>query len=199
MVLHVKLIERDTMISILKNLMLIFFIIILQSCLMSYGKYTDSNYTPITSGQYENRTGRIDIYFEGTTVERDYIEIGFVEVIGEEYDSNDILIAHLKYRAFQAGADAIINVKKNFKDRAKGYLFDTENTDEYAAPVFTGTAIKYTDTLATDSLQTIAADTSFKVKATGDLKKESNQIGTEIIMSFVVLVVVIVAVVIKYN
>ena len=173
----------------------------MQSCLVKYGDYTKSSFTPTTEKEYKNVSGQIDVYFEGTEIAKEYIQIGFVEVVGEEYSSNEKLIAYLKFEAYKKGADALIGVKKMFKDREEGYLFDTENTEIYAAPIFSGIAIKYTgkDSLTTDSLHIKIDDPEFQKLVEEDKDKSSTKTGTEFIMSFVVLIIVVVAVLIKNN
>jgi len=173
----------------------------MQSCLVTYGDYSSSSYTPTTSDEYKNVSGKIDIYFDGVDVEKEYIQIGYVEVVGEEYASNEKLIAYLKFEAYQKGADALMGVKKMFKDREEGYLFDNENTEIYAAPVFSGIAIKYTgeDSLTTDTLQIKIDDPEFQKLVEKDVEKSSEKTGSQFVWSIVVVIIVVIAVLIKNN
>ncbi len=146
---------------------------VLYSCNRSF---INSNFTPITSGEYENYSESIDVYFEGTEVNSDYIQIGFVESIGKKDASNDLLIAHLQYRAYKGGADAVINVKKMFNLPAKN------STQENSLPVFTGIAIKYTNGVSEDIKQRNRPDSGFLELIENDLEKTRKTEQIEILV-----------------
>lgn len=98
-----------------------------------------STFTSTDTGKYNNTTGRVDIYFEGVAVDKEFKQIGFVESIGKENASNEEILTWLKYEAYLKGADAVMNVKKHFKRRGSAH------DEKYSASVFSGVAIKYLD------------------------------------------------------
>ncbi len=172
---------------------------LMQSCFMRYGFYTDCDYTPLTTEKYENTTGIVDLYFEGTPVERAYTQIGLIEVVGEKYADNGKLLAYLKNSAVENGADAVISIKKQYKMREKGIIIDPEKIDYYSATVFTGIAIKYKDKTNIDSLQTLIADTSYKQIVRKDIEKTGNSFMVDFIFSIVLTVAIAVGVVSQTN
>jgi hypothetical protein len=134
---------------------------LLNSCI-THRKVT-SAFTPLTSADFINHSQKVDLYFEGTPVQRDYIQIGYVEAVGEELTTNDSLIAHLRSRASQSGAHAIINIKKTDKTKSRDGFISDKYKEQYSLPMFSGVAIKYTDELLTDSAVLETNDTSLVI------------------------------------
>ncbi len=62
--------------------------------------------------------------------ERSYAEIGYIQTEGGAWSTPQTLMNGLKRKAIQLDADAIINIRYDFRGEA---------------PVVSGTAIKYTD------------------------------------------------------
>jgi uncharacterized protein YbjQ (UPF0145 family) len=146
---------------------------ILYSCIASGGSFVNSNYTPITSDEYYNNSESVDVYFEGTEVNRDYIQIGFVESTGRKNTGNDLMIAHLQYRAYQKGADAVINVKKMFKNKVVSSSSENTKIEGKSLPVFMGTAIKYMNELP-DDLKRQQTNKKFLKVVEQDIQKTDN-------------------------
>ena|GEM_PF-3564235 len=182
------------MFRILKVAVLITILYFFHGCAVSYGNYNTTSYTPLTSQRFKNSSGKIDLYFEGTSLSRSYLQIGFIEVVGKKDASNEMLIDYLKNEAYQKGADAVMNVKKMFKNRETGLLFDQENAEDYSAPVFTGIAIKYTDRVPDPMVQTVPSDTAFKRNVLQDQEARFQRACLEYAISLLALVGVLVKV-----
>jgi len=119
---------------------------------MSSSMNIKSSYTSVTSDVYKNDSKKVHLYFEGTQINRGYTQIGFVEATGNEDASNEMLLAHLQYRAYKQGADAIINLKKLFQNKSTFEVTGKNEFEGYSLPVFTGVAIKYTYDIPSDTL-----------------------------------------------
>jgi len=158
------------MVKMLKIFLLLSSGCILNSCFLN-GSSIESSFTALTAQEYEINTQEVDLYFEGTLPVRDYIQIGFVEAAGGKDASNDLLIAHLQYRAHQQGADAVMNIKKTFKTKTAFSSDEPEKYDKYSLPVFMGTAIKYTDLVKADSIHSAGGAASFDSLAVRDLER----------------------------
>jgi hypothetical protein len=142
----------------MKNL--IFFIalcLILNSCL-TYGYKTSGNYVFINglsqsdsilySDSLVKDYKNITMYFtdEGYK-QREYLELGTVEVTGAMYDSQEQLYDALKTMAWKMGAHAIVNVKQYYKTENRGYIsfieLKTTVNDTYSASVYKAVAIRF--------------------------------------------------------
>jgi hypothetical protein len=142
----------------MKNL--IFFIalcLILNSCL-SYGYRTGGNYVFINglseadSIMYSDSLLKyhkyITMYFsdEGYK-QKEYLELGTVEVTGAKYDNTEYLYDALKVLAWKMNAHAIINIKQYYKKVDRGYIsfIELKNnvSDSYDAIVYKAVAIRF--------------------------------------------------------
>jgi len=177
-----------------KIIAVVMIILILQSCLVKYGTDTHSSYTSMKNNTYKNESGKVDLFFEGITIDKEYEQIGFVEATGSETSTVEELLSFLKYRAFQNGADAVINVKKESIIRETGYFFDDEYDEIYSAPSFNGIAVKYIN--QTDSIRTMA-DTSFVKHVHKVHKKDNAKVERGLFWSVLIGLATIVAVMIK--
>ena len=171
-------------------------ILLLQSCLVQYGTQTQSSFTSTNSNDYKNKSGKVDLFFEGTKISYEYETVGFVEATGSETSTTEELLNFLKYKAYQNGADAIINVKKESVIRKTGYLFDDEYDEIYSAPSFNGIAVKYTNQV---ELIKNVPDTSFVRYVKEVNKMDSAKIEKGIIWSLLLGVITVIAVIIKGN
>ena len=158
-------------------------LIVLQSCLMRYGLHTITDYTPLSSEKYENTTGTVDVYLQGVSVPRPFKQIGMVEITGERDVKNEKLLAYLKNTALENGADAVIEVKLNYKRREEGLVIDPEHADVYAAKVLSGVTVKYTNWPSSDSSAIASADTAFKRIVREDTKAKQSRYVMDLIFT----------------
>ena len=118
--------------------------ILLYGC---YGSDTSTRVTPITKIEGLAPTTSVEVFFEDTKPTREFVQLAFLEVIGTRYEWTDTLLTLMKKRAQTLGADAIVYVKKNQQERARGdiisKLANKDSDDIYMAPVLTGVAVKY--------------------------------------------------------
>ena len=118
-------------------------IVILLAC--SYGFTIRSNVARISDEAYEPHEGPIDVFFEDTKPEKEYIQIALIELRGGrgyKESSSDTLLQRMKGEAQNLGADAIMNVKVSPMTREGGLLFD-EEVQHYSTIFMSGIAIKY--------------------------------------------------------
>ncbi|MBS3915642.1 MAG: hypothetical protein KG003_14200 [Bacteroidetes bacterium] len=127
-------------------LVLVLITFCVESC--SYGNRIAIQVTKINEAHFEKSHSQVEVYFEETQPPKEFMQIAFIEVTGTEYSSTDTLLSALKTNAQSVGADAVIMVKKQYKNRQTGELIsELMNKDikpnEYSAPILTGIAIKY--------------------------------------------------------
>ncbi len=161
------------------------------SCSVSYGNRIARNFTKLNSDTCSQKANKIKLYFDNEKIDFEYEKIGFVEAIGSQYSSNEEIIDHLKYTAWSNCANAIINIKTDFKERESGTLLsDKESIDKYSGKVFNGIAVR----ILNDTNKT-TADTSFvnKVKNYDQSSSEtaSNETAISIIGGIAVIFVII--------
>jgi hypothetical protein len=117
-------------------------------CLLgcSYGFSIRSNVARVSDEAYESHEGPIDVFFEGTKPEKEYIQIALIELKGGrgyEESSSDALLKTIKEEAQRLGADAIINVKVTPMTREGSYSLFGGEEKHYSTIFMTGIAIKY--------------------------------------------------------
>lgn len=114
----------------------------LTSCLVTYGDTTDSYYSSLTDTQCSKRASTVYTFFEGEELDFSYTKLGTVEVEGEQGASNKTLIDHLKNKAWINCANAIINIKSDFKIREQGMLFNEESEEVYHSKYYSAIAVR---------------------------------------------------------
>ncbi|NIR49943.1 YbjQ family protein [candidate division KSB1 bacterium] len=121
----------------------LFCMVFLLGC--SYGLSTRTNVARISDTDYEPHERPIDVLFEDSKTEKEYVQIAFIEIRGGrgyKDSSSDALLRKMKQEAQKLGADALVNVKVAPMTREAGYLFDEEE-EHYSTIFMTGIAIKY--------------------------------------------------------
>jgi hypothetical protein len=118
---------------------------------MPYGHEIETEITKIGEVNLSPEIGLVEIYFGETPPQKEYIQIALIEVVGKKYSPTDTLLAVMKRQAQNLGADAIVSVKKSYRDRETGDLVDDllnignekHKNEAYSAPILTGVAIRY--------------------------------------------------------
>ena len=150
-------------IIIIKIISIILIVSLFASCSMTYGNRISKSFTKLSSDTCNQKANNIKLYFDNEKIDFEYEKIGFVEAVGSQYSSNDEIIDNLKYVAWSNCANAIINIKTDFKQRESGTLLsDKESIDKYSGKVFNGLAVR----ILNDTTKT-PADTSFVNKVIG--------------------------------
>ena len=133
---------------------------------MQYGNTIETNILKSDTSTVAPNQGHVDIFFENIAPSRKYRQIGLVEAKGGIHDSEAYILARLKWQAWQAGADALIQIRKSSQNRETGFLFTDDDKKVYDASVYTGVAVAYLDTTANsrevDSV--LVRDTTKKIK-----------------------------------
>ncbi len=119
---------------------------LLQACIANHAATNSSSFSPIADKEQENISGDVDIYFEGAKLSKNVEHIAMIEAEGLRYSSYSEVLNHLKQEAHLLGADAVINVRRNYRDEKTGDLFDVKRRDKYSPTlVFWGMAVKVSD------------------------------------------------------
>jgi hypothetical protein len=130
-----------------KNPFIVMTFILICGCTYGYSHHVDVAY--LKSYSYKSHNREVEVFFGSNKPLRAYVEFALIEVKGAQYDGMNALLAQIKTKAQELGADAIININKDFTTREQGSLIDVladEEPEKYTSSVFTGIAIKYIDT-----------------------------------------------------
>lgn len=174
----------------MKNIALSFVsLVLLPSCVVTYGEDNFSRITRVNEIECNEKADRMYLFFEGEPIDYTYERIGLVEANGDQYTKDEVVLDYLKYEAWNACANAIININRDFKTREEGYVLDNkDDIDLYDATVFSGLAVRiHTDSAFVAKYGT-GLDTSFKqavVEDTNQRIKEANRLGTIYTVSIV--------------
>lgn len=137
--------------GIICRLTLIVAITALSSCGVTFPR---TGYTSLQKVKCEKKPDYIHLYFQGEKVDFEYEKIGMIEVVSGRSESNDKMLDYLKYRAWLHCADAVINVRHDYKSTTSSSGDDITTTEE---KIFFGLAVK----LVVDTATALPADTSF--------------------------------------
>ena len=183
----------------MKTFIVLFNLVFLATgCLVKYGNMQSSSFVATADSSYTNISGRVELFFEGVIPEKEYEQIGYVEATGNSVSSNEEVLNFLRYEAYKNGADAVINVKKQFKGREEGYLFDDENVQYYDATVFGGTAIRYIEnTVLAEPVS--EKDLNFVKYVENVNSKNEKEVSNQVFISVFIGILSIIAVLIKNN
>ncbi len=99
---------------ILINLLLIIIVLLCQSCFAPH-EAIKSNYTQLNPQTIVNPKQPIVLFFENEPINYEYQKLGLVEVQGTQFTNTEDNLNHLKYEAWQNGANALINIKNTNK------------------------------------------------------------------------------------
>lgn len=157
-------------------LILLAFLAPLAGC---YGIDVQMHETPLSALKFAAHSRPVDIYMGNILPQRRYLQLAFLEVVGNDASNTSSLLALLKDKARALGAQAIIGINKTYKGRTMGNagvdilniagcVADSKNCStspkdlqiDYSAPVLSGIAIRYED--INDSLPRPAAVSSNK-------------------------------------
>lgn len=170
----------------------------LVSCFVSYGDNTYSQFTMIHPHPCPEYDSAIYLFFEGEVLNLKYKKIGQVEVQGERHATNEEILNHLKYAAWQNCANGLINIKGGYKERDEGYLFNEGTKETYSSKYYTAIAVKIKIDSAFISEYGEGGNLGFvkqveKYKEKQN-KKSSNQVAASMIGGFVGLILIILGV-----
>lgn len=109
---------------------------------MTYGDYTTSKYSCIQSNTNLTYANSIYTFYLGEELDFSYIRLGEVEAHGDKYATDKEIKDKLMYQAWMHGANGIINIQSDYKEREEGYLFDEESVNYYSSKYYQGIAVK---------------------------------------------------------
>lgn len=161
----------------------------LSSCMVTYGDNNYSRITKVNEIECVDKAERMYLFFEGEPIDYTYERIGLVEANGNRFTSNDLVMDYLKYEAWNACANAIINIKRDFKTREEGSMLDDEDdTDFYDATVYSGLAVRIDTDTEFISKYGNGLDTSFRQAVANDMNQQIKESNTQATASVVLLV-----------
>ena len=107
--------------------------------------------TMISSYYYEPNYNEIELFFDDIKPDKKFIQLAYIEVLGDRVSSTDVLLNRIKSEAQEVGADAVVNLNKYYITRTQGGFLelidilsnDDYEPDEYNAPSMKGIAVKY--------------------------------------------------------
>lgn len=171
----------------MKNYLLcIFCLAILPSCLVTYGDNNYSSITTVNTVDCDDKAERMYLFFEGEPIDYEYERIGLVEAKGNRYSSDELLMGYLKNEAWNACANAIINIKKDYQVREEGSILDDDDErDYYDATIISGLAVRIDTNFAFLEKYGGGLDTSFRQEVSNDMKQQANESDTQIVLSIV--------------
>ncbi|NVK36844.1 MAG: hypothetical protein HWE18_02865 [Gammaproteobacteria bacterium] len=157
----------------------------LTACALSTGYSPDTSYSGIR--HETSRVQDVYLFYPGTPVPGEFQQLGLVSATGDSSSSDRDVISHLKMKALNIGADALIAVNRHIEPREAGLIFDDER-DNYNAIAYQGTAIRFNDieTLP-EHIKTVMAspDYSAQTRVNQDKESSSNSTMFELFLSLV--------------
>ena len=131
----------------LKPLLIFIALLLFNAC--SVGYFPNQKYTPfnqLSKNQTEEPCvtipENVELVFEGEKINFEYEKIGLFEVQGDQSSNDAELIASVKKYAQSKCCDAVINLKMEYINREKGFLYGKEKLTNYSAKVFIGILVK---------------------------------------------------------
>ncbi|MBN1968662.1 MAG: hypothetical protein JXR48_18350 [Candidatus Delongbacteria bacterium] len=176
---------------------------ILSTISCSYGYDKKISFTKINNSKdslevYSKNKGHVDVYWDGSKPDIDFNQIGFIEAVGNENSDLDELLLDLRHSAWRAGADAIINVKRDFKTRRAGIYFDLDGVERYESMVLSGLAVKYKTDIDSNAInpESTSVDSSL-VNYYKNKKKETED--TALLLIGLTTIAIIIIAIFKLN
>lgn len=111
--------------------------------------------------EFEYRTDYVLLFFEGEKIDFEYTRIGIIETEGKTTNTNTDVVNFMKYNAWDMGADAIINVKDNYRVRETHFSEGEVIRSIYDVKVYSGLAVRIHNDSAFYARYSTPADTSF--------------------------------------
>jgi hypothetical protein len=165
-------------------LIFLFISITCNSCLVSYGDYLSTEYTPINPAQCEPTPGNVYLFFEDEDLDFEYTRLGHVEAIGERFSDNQEILENLKYTAWENCANGVIQIKKGSRYRREGMgLTNTEEDIVYDANTFHGIAVQIETDSAFLAKYGSLTQATFVANIRQRQEKEKKQAQSQVIMS----------------
>ncbi|WPP49372.1 hypothetical protein [Catalinimonas niigatensis] len=168
----------------------------LTSCIVTHDNF--SSITRVNDIACSEKADRIYLFFEGEPIDYTYERIGLVEANGNKYTEDEVVLDYLKYEAWNACANAIINIRRDFKTKEEGTLLnDNDDVDLYDVTVFSGLAVRIHTDSAFVSKYGTGLDTSFRQNVAEDTNrriKEANNLSTVYIVTMVLGIIMMVAI-----
>jgi len=163
---------------------------LLSSCLVSYGDHTTSEFSRLETIECAEKPQSMHLFFENETLDFEYRKVGTVEASGGDYDSNEDVLNHLKFQAWNNCANGLILVSSGYQDREKGYLFDSEDPEYYSSKYYHAVAVQ----INTDSVflarHGAGDDLSFADQVLADYVEQANQTSDEVGLSIFATVLI---------
>jgi len=103
------------------------------------------------TGSPLNHAPRVLVYFEGAAPDTVMEYLGPIQVSGD--DPSVDLLNRFKYKAWQYGANAVIETKKDSRFLQSSTVFANEPGDYYSATIYRGIAVKIHDLGALSRLE----------------------------------------------
>lgn len=117
-------------------------ILFLTACASTTGYHPNSHFNGV---KYQDaRVKDVYVFYPGTPIPAEFDQLGLVTATGDQGARDQTVISHLKIKALNAGADAIIEVNRRIEPRESGLIFE-DDKDSYHAISYQGTAIRFKD------------------------------------------------------
>jgi hypothetical protein len=158
--------------------------IVNNSCVVTYGDSTRGEYTAIQEYNSIEKDSSIYLFYNGEQLDFQYRKIGEVESEGSEYASNTEVLNYLKYKAWENGANGLINIKSDYKNREQGVLFNSESEDIYNSKYYSAIAVKIAVDSAFLAKYGNGTDTTFVTEVKNYRSKQGQRTSNQIVTSF---------------
>lgn len=158
-------------------------------------------YTPLDSkNKTYPKSKNVELYFLGEQPKFEYEKLGIVQVKTTDLVDKTHLFSHLKYTAWEIGADAIIGVSEDDKTTTYSrYYSGTRSSQIYSvfSPFIQGLAVKRLQIV--DSVNNISfekSDTSFiEVVKSDQIKQDSTKADADSVTLLLIILLIVITVV----
>ena len=155
---------------------------ILNSCLMTYGTYTQTEKTMFHNAPCDKKTDSLYLFFEGEQLNFKYQKLAFLEVKGDENAGTKEVLNEMRLEARNMCANGIININHDVRLRESGryFDFDEDSKDIYDSKTMTGLAVLIeTDSVFLAKHPSPIKDTSYISEATQENLREDKRSNVE--------------------
>ena len=149
------------------------------------GGLLQSDYTSLKKVDTLNKADNIQLFFESEKIDFEYEKIGLIKTVAGNNTTGESMLNNLKYKAWQNGANAIINIQRTNQERTlikheSNYLFnepyDTTYNIAYNASSLQGVAVIINQDSTFKSKYTLEKDTSFVSFVRNEAEQEKERV-----------------------
>lgn len=161
-------------------------VLFLTACASTTGYHSDSQFNGVKYA--DSRVKDVYLFYPGTPIPGEFEQLGIVTATGDQGARDQDVLSHLKIKALNTGADAVIAVDRRIESRSAGLVFD-DDKDTYPAISYQGTAIRFTDIDALPNhikVHMNSPDYHAQQQVRNDNNSQSNSIVFELFLSLAI-------------